>query len=314
MDGYALYEAVRARPEWTPIPFIFLTAKAEKDDVLKGKMMGAEDYITKPFDHEELLVAVQARLERAQAIREATESEFEGLKQQIVNVLSHELRTPLTYIQGYTSLALEDVHTLSPTSLQGYLRSVKHGADRLTRLIDDLLLLIRLDTGQAEKEFHLLNHMHNDLDAIVERTVQQYADQAEARGVSLDHYAAPDIPPLSLCKPFFVDALGRLVDNGIKFTRERGKRVTVSSRVANDWVEITVQDEGVGIPADEIPHLFERFRQIDREKLEQQGVGLGLAIARDLVRFHGGDIAVQSQPQQGSAFTIRLPLGGAEID
>ncbi|RLC85875.1 MAG: hypothetical protein DRI79_10805, partial [Chloroflexi bacterium] len=113
MDGYTLYEAVRARPEWVPIPFIFLTAKTEKEEMLKGKGLGAEDYITKPFDAQELLVVVRARLKRAQAIREVTEAEFDQLKQQIITVLSHELRTPLTYVRTYTELALEEISSLS---------------------------------------------------------------------------------------------------------------------------------------------------------------------------------------------------------
>jgi len=314
MDGYAFYERVRARPEWVPIPFIFLTAKAEQEDVLRGKDLGAEDYITKPFDPQELVVAVRARLGRARAIREATEAEFEQLKQQIVTVLGHELRTPLTYVTGYTELALEDISSLSAGELQEFLLGIKRGADRLTRLTDDLLLLIRLDTGRVSEEFGGLVRLRNDLGEILERTVRQYEEQAAASGVSLDVEVEPDLPPVRLCEPLFVDALGRLVDNGIKFSRAEGKRVVVSARSVGGWVEVAVADEGVGIPPQEIRHLFQRFRQIDRDKMEQQGVGLGLAIARELIRLHGGDIGVESVLGEGSTFTIRLPVAGGEGD
>lgn len=306
MNGYDLYEAVRARPEWVPIPFIFLTARARKEDVLKGKMLGAEDYITKPFDPQDLLVAIQARLGRAQAIREATEAEFEHLKQQIINVLSHELRTPLTYIQGYTSLAMEDVH--SPESLQAFLQSIKRGADRLTRLVEDMMLVIQIDTGQAAKDFQMLVNVHRNLGEIVERTVKKLKEQAQARGVALEVELPSSLPPVRLCEPFFTEALGRLIDNGIKFSRHQEKRVTVSGQVQNGWVEIAVRDRGVGIAPEEIPHLFERFRQINREKLEQQGIGLSLAITRDLIGLHGGEIVVESTFGEGSTFTIRLPI------
>ena len=311
MDGYALYEAVRARQEWVPIPFIFLTAKAEKRDVLKGKMLGVEDYITKPFDPQELLIAVQARLGRAQAIQEAAGAEFEQLKHQIINILSHELRTPLTYIQGYTTLALEDISSLSPEALQEFLEAIKHGGDRLTRLVEDLLLMIRLDTGQTRREFRMLAKVHSDLDAIVERTVHRYERQAAAEGVTLETATAPGLPPVKLCEPFFADALGRLLDNGIKFSRGESRRVIVSSRVTNGWVEVAVQDEGIGVAPSDLPRLFERFRQIDRERMEQQGTGLGLAIARALVRVHGGEIGVESKLGEGSTFAIRLPAAEA---
>ncbi|MFQ6101556.1 MAG: response regulator [Anaerolineae bacterium] len=308
MDGLALYKEIRARPEWVPIPFIFLTAKAERADVLKGKELGAEDYLTKPFDPQELVVAIRARLGRAQAIREATAAEFDQLKQQIITVLGHELRTPLTYVQGYTDLALEDASSISSGALQELLHGVKQGSDRLSRLVENFLLLIRIDTGQTAEEYRLLAQIHHDLGEIVERTVRQSKDQAAACGVALEAKVAPNLPPVQLCEPFFADALRRLVDNGIKFSRGEGKRVTVSVQATDEWVEVAVKDEGVGIPAEKIPHLFERFRQIGRGQMEQQGTGLGLAIAQDLTHLHGGEITVESEPGEGSVFTIRLPV------
>ncbi len=308
MDGYAFYQAVRTRPQWVLIPFIFLTAKASKEDIMKGKTLGAEDYITKPFEPQELLVAVQARLARAQAIRRITDEEFDHLKRQIVTVLSHELRTPLTYIQGYTALALDDIPSLSPVALQEFLLAIRRGADRLMDVTENLLLLIRLDTGQAAEEFHLLARTCNNLGAIVDYAVRQYESRAAASGVTLEVECAPNLPPVRLCEPLFVDALKHLLDNAIKFSRGEVRRVDVRIQVSSDgWVEVAVQDQGVGIPAHEIPHLFERFRQINRERLEQQGIGLGLAIAQELIRLHGGEIVVESQVNVGSTFTIRLP-------
>ena len=308
MDGYAYYEAVRSLPEMVSIPFIFLTAKAEKEDVLRGKQMGAEDYIIKPFDPQELLVIIQARLSRAHAIREAAEEEFDQLKREIVNMLSHELRTPLTYIQGYTALALDDIPSLSPDALEEFLTAIKQGADRLTRLVEDSLILVRLDTGQAEQEFRMLVKRHNDLDDIIKGIVTKWQDRAATRNVILEIETAPELPPVQLCRAFFEDSLSRLIDNAIKFTKEKGLPVTISSRVADDWVEVAVQDRGVGVSEDTIPSLFARFRQIDRESLEQQGSGLGLAIAQELIALHGGEIAVDSVLGEGSTFTIRLPV------
>ncbi len=306
MDGYELYEAVRARPEWVPIPFIFLTARAEKEDMLKGKALGVEDYIIKPFDPQELVIAVQARLGRAQAIQKASEVSFEKLKQQIISTLSHELRTPLTYIQGYTALALEDAS--SPDDLQEFLVAIKGGADRLTRLIEDMLLLVQMDSGQAAEDFERLAVTRPDLGAIVESTVKRYTRRASRQGLTLKVQTPSSLPQVRLCEPFFVDALGRLLDNAIRFSRGEGKQVWVGVRVSGEWVEVAVQDEGVGIAADQIPHLFERFRQINREQMEQQGAGLGLAIAQEMIALQGGKITVDSKVGEGSTFTIRLPI------
>ena len=308
MDGYALYEQIRSRPEWVSLPFIFLTAKAAKDDVLRGKALGAEDYLTKPFAPDELVVAVRSRLGRARAIRSAMGAEFEQLKHQIVTVLGHELRTPLTYVTGYTELALEDVETLSPDQLQSFLVGIKRGADRLNTLLEDVLMVLRLDSGRASEEFRALARVHGDLTVVVERAVAPHVVQAMDAGVSLEIALPRGLGPVSLCEPLFADALGRLVDNGIKFSRGEEKSVTVSGQAVNGWVEISVCDGGVGIPAEEIPHLFERFRQIGRDQMEQQGVGLGLAICKQLIDLHRGEIVVESTVGEGSTFTIRLPV------
>lgn len=308
MDGYAFYEAVRARPEGLAIPFVFLTARTTREDVLRGKGMGVEDYLTKPFDPEELLVVVRSRLKRAAEIQQAAATEMDRLKQQIVTILSHELRTPLTYITGYTELALDELHTLSPEALQQFLEGIRRGSERLNRLVNDLLTLIRLDTGRAETEFRLLVRSCGTLAELIQKTVDQYKPLAAQNGITLHVRLAHPLPPVSICEPFFMDALGRLLDNAIKFSRDKGTAVWVDAQVAGEWVEISVRDEGIGIRPEELPHIFERFRQIDRERMEQQGVGLGLAIARELVRLHGGDITVESQYGLGSRFTIRLPL------
>jgi len=313
MDGYAFYEAVRAQPQWVAIPFVFLTAKDGKEDMLRGKELGAEDYITKPFEPQNLLVTIQARLARAQAIRAAAQADFEQLKRQIVTILSHELRTPLNYVLGYTDLAIEEISSLSPDRLQECLRGVKQGANRLTRLVDDLLFLVRLDTGRAAEEFRVLARAHQDLGCILEQVLDLHRDLAAKRNVPLVLHVEPDLPPLKLCQPFFVEALSRLVENGIKFSRRQGRPVTLSACAAGDWVEVAVADEGVGIPLTEIPHLFERFRQIDREHMEQQGAGLGLAIAQELIALHGGEITVRSAPGEGSVFTIRLPAADTAL-
>lgn len=307
MDGYKFFEAVHARPEWVPIPFIFLTARAEKEDRLKGKAMGAEDYLVKPFDPQELLVVVRSRIGRAEAIREATEGEFEELKQQIITLLSHELRTPLTSVYGYTELALEDAATLPSGEFQQYLIGIRRGADRLRTLVEDLLMIVRLDTGQLEREFRLLGTLRDNLSEIIMRAVNLFGAQASRENIALETKISANLPPVLIYENFFIDALSRLIDNAIKFSRNKGERVTVSAQVVDGWVEIAVADEGVGISPQGVARLFERFRQINREKMEQQGIGLGLSIVKALITCMEGEVGVVSELGVGSTFTIRLP-------
>lgn len=309
MDGYALYEAIRAQSEWVTIPFIFLTAKAEREDKLKGKGMGAEDYLTKPFDPQELVVAVSSRLGRAKAIQEASDAQFDELKRQIANVLGHELRTPLTYVRGYTELALEEAPTTD--DLQDFLQGIKRGADRLHRLVEDLMLMVQIDTGRTTNEFRELAQIHPDLEAVLTTAIQRHKQYAADQDVMLKLTVEPNLPPVRLCPPIFINALGRLIDNGIKFSRGDKKRVIISARATDGWIEIAVTDKGVGIAAHEQELLFNRFQQIRRGEMEQQGSGLGLALAKELIQLHSGEITVKSASGEGSTFTIRLPVATA---
>jgi two-component system sensor histidine kinase/response regulator len=307
MDGYALYKAVRARPDWVFIAFIFITGKIGLQDVLKGKALGVEDYIPKPFDAEELIVAVRARLARAREVRDAFEAHLDQLKWQIVKILGHELRTPLTLIHGYNELAMQEAPPLAPAPPQQFLLGIKKGADRLAQVLQDFLLLLCLDTGQVQEAFEAQAFVHRDLQEEVEYALQAYREQSQAGGISLESRTEPDLPPVRLHGFYFADALGRLVDNAFKFSQGKGQRVEIVTRAVDGGVEVSVSDEGVGIPPQALSYLFERFRQVDRKQMEQQGVGLGLAIARELIRLHGGDITVESVHGQGSTFTIHLP-------
>ncbi|MGC9520542.1 MAG: ATP-binding response regulator [Anaerolineae bacterium] len=315
MDGYRFFEEVHANPEWVPIPFIFLTARAEREDRLRGKAMGAEDYIVKPFDPQELVVVVNSRIGRARAIREATESEFEELKRQIITLLSHELRTPLTSVYGYTELALEEATNLPPGDFQQFLAGIQKGADRLTHLVEDLLLVVRLEAGELQREFQLFGAVQDDVADIVHRTVELEKPKAAKLGISLETHVPSALPPSVIHEQFLADALSRLIDNALKFSRRVGKRVRVTAGTPDNEIQIAVRDWGIGIPSDQLDHLFERFRQIDRDKLEQQGAGMGLFIAQALMSCMGGKITVESQQgeESGSTFTIHLPVAQKEV-
>lgn len=308
MDGYDLYQKVRENPSWVRIPFIFLTARGERTDVLRGKALGVEDYIVKPFDTEDLLVAIESRLGRAQAIQQAANTEFEQLKQQILNVLSHELRTPLTYIAGYTDLALEDAGSLSPEELQEFLLGIKRGSDRLTKLVKDMLLVVQIDTGRAADEFRAFSDVRPHLETYLRHVVESFQPSAQAAGVELEYVCESESPPTRVHEEFLSNALGRVIENAIKFSRGPEKRVTVQVRSNPDWIEIAVTDRGVGLTPDAVRSIFRRFQQFDRDVMEQQGAGLGMFIAYNLVKLHGGDVSVISQVGQGSTFTLRIPV------
>ena len=307
LDGYGVLQALRTDERTATLPFIFLTAKAEHTDLRLGMGQGADDYLTKPVTRNEVMSAITARLQRAELIRVQTQAEYNQLKQQISVMLAHELRTPLTAIMGYTDLALEDVSTLAPEQMIAFLWKIKQGSVRLTGLVENLLMLVQIDTGEIIQDFEATVKVCRNLSEVIVQTTESYRTAANTQGVNLDIQVEPDLPAVRLSHPLFATAFGHLIANSLKFSKDRANRVTVSVHAVNDGVDIALTDQGAGIPAAKIPQLFERFHQIDRATHEQQGSGTGLAIVQELIRLHGGRLRVESVPGSGSTFTIYLP-------
>jgi len=305
MDGYELFHEVRANPDWLSIPFIFLTAKGQKLDIRLGKTMGAEDYLVKPFDWEDLLVAVRSRLARAQSLKQVSQTELNALKNRILNTLSHEFRTPLTYITGYADLLQEG--DLSPDQLRQFLKRLQSGSTRLNRLVEDFLFLVSLEVGEAHTAYVLQRDDFSDWTTLVNRVLARYADKAVARQVTLTHSVAAHIPDIMLHIAYIEDALSRLVDNAIKFTLNGPGRVHLEVLAQDGGVMVRVSDQGIGISEADLPKIFQSFQQIDRETFEQQGAGVGLAIVKGIADLHGGKVAAASQVGQGSTFSLWLP-------
>jgi two-component system sensor histidine kinase/response regulator len=308
MDGYAFHKEVIGNALTATIPFIFLTAKSDQADVIRGLREGVDAYLTKPFDLEELLIHVQNKLSRFATIRKQALAQLEELQLQIVNMFSHELRTPLTYIQGYTDLLASSSASTTSEEMEMFLRGLQSGSRRLNRLIDSLLSLVHLDTQVFQREFEDFAEAAPGIGRLVNEVVQSYRSDAAARGAQLQVEIKDPLPPVRRLDELFARALGCLVDNAVKFSRTPGCQVLIHAYQSEDRVVIDVVDEGIGIAAADLPHIFERFRQIDRDRHEQAGIGVGLAIARGLARVHGGDITVESRLGRGSKFTLWLPV------
>jgi two-component system sensor histidine kinase/response regulator len=315
MDGYELFSAVRANPKWLRVPFVFLTAKDQRLDVRLGKQLGADDYLTKPFEPEDLIVVVEAKLERAASLQAATDSEMSQLKQNILKAFSHEFRTPLTYIRGYLDLILEDgLDQLSVEELEEFLHGMRRGSARLSRLVDDLIFLVTLETGEAVNKFYSEQMYFTGLRSLIEIVVHQKQPAAQQRNVELQLELPDLLPGVEIHLDYIRDVLERLIDNGVKFSNSAQGHVLVSATANEKWVRIAVKDNGIGISAEELPNLFKRLHQINRAHLEQSGLGVGLAIAKGIAEIHGGRIDVESEVGRGSTFTLVLPVAQEALD
>ena len=308
MDGYQFHEKVREQPELSTIPFIFLTARGEKADIRRGKELGADDYITKPFDDEDLLVAVRAKLSRWDNLRQQRDEEVADLKSKILLTLSHEFRTPLTYIINYSDLLELEGQEIATEDFSDFMLGIRRGALRLNSLVDDFLILVEIETGEAEDAYRYRRRRLEETSLWLRVMAKPYQPRAEERGLTLITDIPEELPPLVVDEAYFSDAIGRLLDNAIKFSTDESEWIRFSAEAKGDRLILRVQDQGQGIREQDLGGLFDVFYQIDRAKREQQGSGSGLAICKGIIGVHGGDVGVESEFGKGSTFWVSLPF------
>jgi signal transduction histidine kinase len=309
MDGLTFLNEVRKDPRWVSIPFIFLTARGEKADIHQGKRLGVDDYIIKPFDTEDLLVAVEARLRRHEALHEAQTSAVSAVKRSILNVLNHEFRTPLTYIVAYADMLNQpDAQDLSGEELISFLNGVNSGAMRLRRLVENFIQLVELESGDAERTYAARKSTVENVGEIFSLAVQQLHAGLPDRPMNpiLTEVAA-DLPRFEADAEFLRVALMQLIDNAVKFSPPM-EPIHLGARAVDDEVLLSVTDRGRGISQAEKDRIWDMFYQINRPYYEDQGVGSGLAIVRGVARLHGGQVELDSELGKGSTFTLRLPI------
>jgi two-component system sensor histidine kinase/response regulator len=307
MDGYDFHQAVSSDSEMATIPFIFLTAKSDQADVRKGLRDGVDAYLIKPFDLEDLLIHVENKLRRFAVIRQEALAQLDELQQQIITMFSHELRTPLTYIQGYTDLLAGQPEAFSRDEITTFLQGIQVGSSRLNRLVENLLALVQLDTGVFRQEFEHFA-VRDDVGRLVRLAANHLAPTAANKGIAIDVKVDDHLSPVRLVSTHINQVISNLVDNAIKFSQRPDSRVLVRVYQNEERLLVDVIDEGIGIGPHDARDVFQRFRQVNRAKHEQAGLGVGLAIARGLMQIHGGDIELTSKLGEGSRFTAWFPL------
>lgn len=273
---------------------------------------GLESYTRRNFWQARALNAKRQQLEaaRAQAAEQAAQlAELDAAKDRFFANVSHELRTPLTLLLGPVRDALNGRYGPLDGAWGRQLPLMHRSGERLLGLVERLLDLARLDARRLR-----LRVAETDLVALAHGIVLGFAARAEREGVALDFEAEPEQIDVWIDPERVEQVLTNLLSNAFKFT-PAGGRVGVTLRQADEAVALTVRDTGEGIPPEVLPHIFERFRQADDTATRRHpGIGIGLALVRELVSLHGGRIEAESTRGAGSTFTVRLPLGRAHFD
>lgn len=245
----------------------------------------------------ETFSAMQARIIAQMQSLEETDR----LRRELISNVSHDLRTPLASMQGYLEVLTVKGERLSPGERNGYLATAYKHCQRLGRLVSELFELSKLDAGRIEPTLEQFS-----LAELLQDVMQKFELKAKAQAVTLSFESQGLAHPVHADIALIERVLENLLDNALRYTPEGG-RVNLLIASAPEGVNVSVQDTGIGVCAEELPHLFERYyRSQSAARHSEQGTGLGLAIVKRILDLHGCSIAVESEPGRGSCFRFSL--------
>ena len=228
--------------------------------------------------------------------------QLEVVRQDFVANVSHELRTPLAIFRGYLE-TLEDNPDLPREESQRILETMKRHSDRLNALVEDLLVLTRLEARQVEAEFSTIR-----LDAFFRQVVRDWGNRTNSGAVDIQVEMPDDLPPLDVDTLRLEQVIFNLLENAVAYSNPP-RRVVISAALKDERMEVCVTDNGIGIPPNDLAHVFERFYRVDKGRSRTSGgTGLGLAIVKHIVQAHGGTVHAESEVGKGTKIVLSLPL------
>lgn len=306
MDGFDVLKTLRHDSETSTIPFIFMTAKTGRDDRRMGMNLGADDFITKPFAVDELLESITTQLRKRRDLNHAAEEHVKELRETIVTALPHELRTPLNTIIGFADMLEMEANHLKPDQIIAWAQHIGTAADRLLHLNENYLYYIRLQLAlQSEAGIRSFGDQHT---LYPHKVIEEYVTRLFSKADRMQDLKV-DFQPAS-CVMIATENLNKviheLVDNALKFS-EVGQPVEIYSAHDDTGYCVVVRDYGRGMTPEEIAQI-QLYKQFNRSEYEQQGLGMGLAIVKDIVRLCKGSIHFHSEPNSGLEVNISFKV------
>ncbi|CAG1002476.1 Transcriptional regulatory protein WalR [Anaerolineae bacterium] len=304
MDGYQVLRKLRSVPTTASIPLIFLTAKSDRLDIRYGMELGADDYITKPFNRIELLNAVHTRIQRQGTLKEQAESDLQHLRRTLIYSLPHELHTPLTGVLGIGEMLVTEADTLTASEVREMGEIVVVSGNRLHHLIKNYLLYAQIELISADPERlqRIREAMLQHPEEIIENAALQVAQQHHRMNAlnfkitaGAVHISENDLDKI----------ISELVENAFKFSKPPAPVVIEAGKVGSVY-RIRVIDQGWGMTPEQIAQVG-AYMQFDRTLHEQQGVGLGLHLVERLTKLYDGHLEINSVPGQGTEVCVTLP-------
>ncbi len=305
-DGFTLCRMLKENPRLQDIPVIFLTAKTETSDLVEGFSSGGVDYITKPFQKEELIARVNNHIALTHAKNQVTKQAEEirkinRTKDRLYSVIAHDIKSPFANISMFISTLAEGF--LEPGSEEYFeiVESINNSTNETYTLLVNLLQWTRSQTGDLE-----LSHEQIPVENLITTTVRLMGQQAEKKQIAISHLVDDNLT-LTADRNMLKSILQNLIGNSIKFTNPGG-RISVKAYRQESSVCFEVTDNGIGIPEKNQQKLFVDESQVTtRGTNDEKGSGLGLLLVKEFVQRHNGTIHVTSKEGEGTKITLSFP-------
>jgi signal transduction histidine kinase len=307
VDGYLTLSSLRTEAPTAAIPFILMTGLADNAGMRHGMELGADDYLPKPFTTDALYAAVDARLKKAQTVHDEAERKLAHLRDNISLMLPHELRTPLNGILAYGEIFAADADKLKPAEIAEMGHVVYQSGKRLERLIENFLIYSQLEVIAADpKNVNALRlgRTEHPVGLIEKHAVAQaaFADRSQDLSCELADISLP------MAGEYLSKVVDELTQNAFKFS-DPGTAVRLMLSEAFNTIALSISDQGRGFSTEQITRVG-AYMQFDRTMQEQQGLGLGLVIAKRLVALHGGTLSIVSALNSGAVILAKFPKSG----
>ncbi len=305
MDGFEVCEKLKAQPKTKDIPIIFLTARTQTEDIIKGFELGAVDYITKPFSPVELISRVQTHLElkKSKDIIDKQNKELKELiatKDKFFSIIGHDLKSPFTVVLGYSDLLLSTLEEMDLSEIKQNIKDISEAGKKAYKLLENILQWANIQTGKIK-----LNKKNIDLFSLAYDVFNLVQPQASKKNITINFEIEENL--YCLVDENMVNTIIRnLLSNAIKFT-PRGGQVDLKSRIEENKIYISVSDTGIGMSQRQIDELYRIDISHHTKGTEgEQGTGLGLILCKEFVEKHDGELFIESEKDKGTTFSFSL--------
>ncbi len=306
INGYELLKHLQKEKETANIPFLFLTAKVDMEDLRYAMNLGADDYIIKPYKAQDLLRAIDLRL----AKKEIFSENIKVLKEQLITRVPHELRTPLVGILGFSEIIKEDISSLEPEEIKSMADVIYRSGKRLLKRIEKMLQfseLVYLDKHEIENFKQVLNPFELESGSLSNEIINYFDEYQRNKDIFIEF----DDASLSINERYFKTILYEVLENSVLFS-EKGSSILVKGWIEDEHYKIRIHDHGIGMNKKSINNI-ELFNQFSKNIYEHDGMGVGLSLAKKTLKYYNGYLAIDSKVDQYTVVEFGIPLATTPV-